>query len=199
MARLTARAARRQNPIASGILAGGRLGLSEWCSCFTKSLLIEITEVLFPASPCSVAPSRTCHGARLRLNKMLVGKMIKHLGSIRAYLEASISPFRSAKKRFRLPPRRPLKGCPSLSAPACGRRFRRILATLIRRRFLTSAWLQLRDQPNNADHQQQRPSRHKPRQGEKKNEDSEAIHGWEAFFCSFPRFLFLRRMPIESS
>jgi len=51
-----------------------------------KSLLIEITGVLYPASPCSVALSRTCRGARLWLNKILVGKMIKRVGSIRAYL-----------------------------------------------------------------------------------------------------------------
>jgi hypothetical protein len=36
--------------------------------------------------------------------------------------------------------------------------------------------LQLRYQPNDADYQQQRPSWHKPRQGEKKNEGSKAIH-----------------------
>jgi hypothetical protein len=154
-----------------------------------KSLLIEVTGVLYPASPCSVALSRTCHSARLWLNKILVGKMIKRVGSIRAYLETSLSPFRSAKKRFRLPPRRPLKWCPSMSGPASGRRLRPILATLIRRRFLTSTRLKLRHQPNDADHQQQRPRRNKPSQDEKENEDSEAIHGWEMFFCLFPRFL----------
>jgi hypothetical protein len=103
--------------------------------------------------------------------------MIKRVGSIRANLEASLSPFRSTKKRFRLPPRRPLKWCPSLTAAASGRRIRLILTTLIGRRFLASARLELRDQPNNADHQEHRPRRNKPRQDEKHDEYSEAVHG----------------------
>jgi hypothetical protein len=73
------------------------------------------------------------------IKKILVDNMIKRVGSIRACLEALLSPFRSTKKRFRLPPRRPLKGCPSLISAANGRRFRLILATLTRRRFLVSA------------------------------------------------------------
>jgi hypothetical protein len=69
-----------------------------------------------------------------------------------------------------------LKWRPSLTTAASGRWFRPILATLIRRRFLTSARLKLRDQPNNADHQEHRPGRNKPRQDEKHGEYSEAVH-----------------------
>jgi len=116
--------------------------------------------------------------------------MIKRVGSIRACLEALLSPFRSTKKRFRLSSRRPLKGCPSLTNSASGRRLRLILATLTRWRFLTSARLELCDQPYNADHQENRPRRNKPRQDEKENEDSEAIHG-----CSGGRLLLLSGIP----
>jgi hypothetical protein len=69
-----------------------------------------------------------------------------------------------------------LKWCPSMSGPASGRRLRPILATLIRRRFLTSARLELRDQPNNANHQQHRPSWHKKSGKEKGEKNTESNH-----------------------
>jgi hypothetical protein len=45
--------------------------------------------------------------------------------------------------------------------------------------------LELRHQPNNADYEQQRPRRHKPRQDEKQNKNRNAIHGCNIFISRF--------------